>query len=299
MRPGDRGLCFETNPSIVVEHRGNIALAISMAILTVSLTWNDVMKALRFLFVATVMALAFPANAHDTWVEVNSTEVRLGQVVHVDLKLGNHGNNHRDFKLASKISLAPCTLAVVAPDGQSHDLKPKVVDTGFAPKEGYWTARFVPTSMGLHAAWHTLDTLHGTTRAIKSSKSYFVVGDPAQHKGDTNFSKPLGGAIEMVPLTNPALTAAGQPIAVQVLFKGQPLKDAHVTFVPRGQHLAEGFDEKFERKTNDQGRAEFTPSEGNWILAVVHHMVEDEKGEKFDKTAYSATMTFNVAESLP
>ena len=64
-----------------------------MAISTVSLTWNDVMKALRFLFVATVMALAFPANAHDTWVEVNSTEVRLGQVVHVDLKLGNHGNN--------------------------------------------------------------------------------------------------------------------------------------------------------------------------------------------------------------
>ena len=64
------------------------------------------MKAVRFLFVATIMALSIPANAHDTWVEVNSAEVRLGQVVHVDLKLGNHGNNHRDFKLASKITLA-------------------------------------------------------------------------------------------------------------------------------------------------------------------------------------------------
>jgi uncharacterized GH25 family protein len=113
------------------------------------------------------------AIAHDTWVEVNSTEVRLGQVVHVDLKLGNHGNDHRDFKLASKITLEPCTLAVVDPEGQSHDLKSRAVDTGFAP------------------------------------------------------------------------------------------------------------------------------SEGNWVLAVVHHMAPDEKGEKFEKTAYSATLTFNVAELLP
>lgn len=58
------------------------------------------------------IALVGTAMAHDTWVEVNPTEVRIGQVVHVDLKLGNHGNDHRDFKLASKITLEPCTLAV-------------------------------------------------------------------------------------------------------------------------------------------------------------------------------------------
>jgi uncharacterized GH25 family protein len=249
----------------------------------------------------TVLALTrpTPANAHDTWVEVNPSEPRLGHVVHVDLKLGNHGNDHRDFKLASKITLEPCTLAVVDAHGKSHDLKSKVVDTGFAPKEGYWSARFVPTSTGIHTAWHTLDTLHGTIRAIKSSKCYFVVGDPAQYKGDLSFSKPLGGVIEMIPLTNPALTSAGHPITVQVLFKGKPLTNARVTFVPRGQVLADGFDKTYERMTDDQGRAEFTPSEGNWVLAVVHHMAPDEKGEKFDRTAYSATMTFNVAQSLP
>lgn len=130
------------------------------------------------------IALVGTTMAHDTWVEVNPTEVRIGQVVHVDLKLGNHGNDHRDFKLASKITLEPCTLAVVDADGKSHDLKSRVADTGFAAKEGYWTARFVPTGRGIHVAWHTLDTLHGATRAIKSSKSYFVVGDAAQHKGE-------------------------------------------------------------------------------------------------------------------
>lgn len=45
------------------------------------------------------------STAHDTWVETNTSVVRTGDVVHVDLKLGNHGNEHRDFKLASKISL--------------------------------------------------------------------------------------------------------------------------------------------------------------------------------------------------
>lgn len=258
---------------------------------------------MRFLstsiFLTALFSFSTGAGAHDTWVEVNPTEVRMGQVVHVDLKLGNHGNGHRDFKLASKITLEPCTLAVVDPEGTLQDLKPIVTDTGFAPKEGYWTARYLPANNGIHAAWHTLDTLHGTTRAVKSSKCFFVVGEASQYKGDAGYSKPLGGTIELIPLTNPALTAAGQPIAVQVLFRGQPLADARVSFIPRGQILAEGFDEQFERMTDERGRAEFTPSEGNWVLAVVHHLAPDEKGEKFDKTAYSATMTFNVTNSLP
>ncbi len=257
--------------------------------------------ALRYLALSAIVCtvVSGTAIAHDTWVEVSSAEVRTGQVVYVDLKLGNHGNDHRDFKLASKITLEPCTLAVIDSEGTLHDLKTKVVDTGFAPKEGYWSARFVPKRQGLHVAWHTLDTLHGTIRAIKSSKSYFVVGNGKSPEASNGFEKPLGGAIEIVPLTHPALLAAGQPIRIQVLFKGQPLKDARVTFVPRGQILAKGFDEKFERKTDSQGQAEFTPEEANCLLAVVHHMAPEEKGEKFDRTAYSATITFNVADSLP
>ncbi|MGZ3489481.1 MAG: DUF4198 domain-containing protein, partial [Isosphaeraceae bacterium] len=40
-----------------------------------------------------LIALATPvaALAHDTWVQTNSSIVRTGDVVHIDLMLGNHG----------------------------------------------------------------------------------------------------------------------------------------------------------------------------------------------------------------
>src|SRR5436853_56275 len=47
-------------------------------------------------------SLAATAAAHDTWIQTNSNLYRPGDVVHVDLLLGNHGNDHRDFKLAGK-----------------------------------------------------------------------------------------------------------------------------------------------------------------------------------------------------
>ncbi|MEZ6065323.1 MAG: DUF4198 domain-containing protein [Planctomycetaceae bacterium] len=176
--------------------------------------------------------------AHDTWVETSTSVIRPGDFVHVDLKLGNHGNDHRDFKLASRVTLDHCTLHVLAPSGDLQDLKPRVVDTGFGPKEGYWSARYVTSEPGLHVVAHTLDTLHGTIRAVKSGKTYFIAATDwsavAQSPGRCD--EPLGHPIEIVPLTNPVTsTGPGMPLRVRVLFDGQPLVGARVTFIPRSE----------------------------------------------------------------
>ncbi|MBN69266.1 MAG: cobalt ABC transporter substrate-binding protein, partial [Gimesia sp.] len=71
-----------------------------------------------------------PVQAHDTWVESNTSLIRSGDAIYIDLKLGNHGNHHRDFKLASKIDLEGCTLDVLDPTGKAYDLKSTVIDTG-------------------------------------------------------------------------------------------------------------------------------------------------------------------------
>lgn len=84
----------------------------------------------------TFLLLAATASAHDTWVQTNTNIVRVGDNVHIDLMLGNHGNDHRDFKLASKIDLEGCTLTVFSPDGKRYDVKDRLVDVGYAPKEG-------------------------------------------------------------------------------------------------------------------------------------------------------------------
>jgi uncharacterized GH25 family protein len=243
--------------------------------------------------------------AHDTWVETNTNLIRTGDAVYVDLKLGNHGNDHRDFKLASKIDLDACTLEVISPDGKAYDLKSRLVDTGYAPTEGYWKAKFVAAKPGVYTVAHTLDKIvnHGhPVLAVKSGKTLFVVSptldkvEPAK----SGFENPLGHALEIVPQVNPVTPMGpGQPISVRVLLKGKPLADARVSFVPRSQTLKGGFDEQYERMTNAKGDAEFTPKTGDQFLIVVHHLAKDEIGKDYDETAYSATLSVFVPEICP
>jgi uncharacterized GH25 family protein len=251
------------------------------------------------------ITLASPVLAHDTWVETNTNVVRMGDAVYVDLRLGNHGNDHRDFKLASKVDLAACTLNVIAPDGTSYDLMDRLADLGYAPKEGYWCGKFVAAEPGLYAISHTVDKLvnHGTpARSIKSGKTFFVVSPSLDRISTelTGFDRPLGHALELVPTANPITPMGpGVPIKVQLLFKGQPLADARVSFIPRGETLREGFDDRYERMTDADGRTSFIPTTGNEYLAVVHHRVDDEKGAGYDATTYSATLTVFVPEVCP
>src|SRR6476660_718243 len=177
---------------------------------------------------ALLLGVAGAAAAHDTWVQTNTNVVRPGDNVHIDLMLGNHGNEHRDFKLAGKITLDGCKLDLLAPGGKKYDLKDRLTDIGYVPKEGFWTARFAGTDPGLYMIAHSRESIHGTFRGIKSGKAFFVVSEkldkvPRDLKG---FDKPLGHALEIVPVANPvAPMGPGQPIKVQVLYRGKPLKE--------------------------------------------------------------------------
>ncbi|MBA2117416.1 DUF4198 domain-containing protein [Bremerella alba] len=252
-----------------------------------------------------LFALSASASAHDTWVETNTNIVRPGDAIYTDLKLGNHGNHHRDFKLASKIGLEDLTWEVISPSGEKFDAQSVAIDTGYAPKEGFWNAKYVAEKPGLYTVVHTLDKLinHGTPiRAMKSSKTFFIVSESLdQVPSDlTGFDKPLGHTLELVPTVNPvAPLGPGKPIEVQLLFHGKPLKDTVVSFVPRRESLKEGFDETYERKTDENGMASFTPKTGDQYLVVVHVTDEDAKGDGFEKTAYSATLTVIVPERCP
>jgi uncharacterized GH25 family protein len=258
----------------------------------------------RLLCLAMLLGQGAGAVAHDTWVQTNTNLIRSGDAVHVDLMLGNHGNDHRDFKLASKTTIDGATLKVIAPNGKSYDLKDRLVDVGYTPKEGFWSSRFAATEPGLYLVEHARDSVvnHGApTRSIKSGKTFFVVSKsldkiPQENPG---FDKVLGHPLEIVPDAN-TVTPMGPdvPIRVKVLFKGQPLKDARVSFIPRGETLAADFDPNFERRTNEHGRCFFIPKTGNYYLVVVHHKT-DEKGTDYDSTAYSATLTVFVPELCP
>lgn len=250
---------------------------------------------------ASILALlAVPCLGHDTWVQVSANAVRPDDLVHVDLFLGNHGNDHRDFKVAGKLgSLQGATLAVIGPSGKRTDLVPALVDVGSDPKDGFWSARFVAEEAGLHCVAHTRDGVRHGIRGLKSAKAHFLVAErldalPSE-VGDP--SAPLGHPLELVLDSHPvARCGPGREIVVRLLHHGKPLADERVSFIPRGSTLAAGFDATFERRTDADGRCRYVPEEGNLLLVVARRTVSEEKGAGYDKTAYSATLVVDVPQ---
>src|SRR6476661_803064 len=134
---------------------------------------------LRLTFLVALTLLTTPSLfAHDVWIEANTGLIRVGDRIDIDLKPGNHGNNHRDFKQAGKVD--PQSLSavqVIDPAGKKYDLLPSLTDIGYAPKEGFWTAPFVTAVDGHYQVLATGDKIvdHGTPlRSIRSAKTFFL-----------------------------------------------------------------------------------------------------------------------------
>jgi uncharacterized GH25 family protein len=244
------------------------------------------------------------AHAHDTWVQTNTNVVRSGDATHIDLMLGNHGNDHRDFKLAGKTSLEGAMLQVIAPGGARTDIKPKLVDTGYEETEGFWTAPYVAAKPGLYLVAHTADQVmtYAPVRSVKSAKTCFVVSKtldrvPVQNPG---FDRVLGHPLELVPETNPVTPMGpGTPLTVRLLWKGKPLPNGKVTFIPRGATLKTGNDARYDRVTNVNGRTSFEPKSANYYLVVAHWTDNTAKGKGYDSTKYSAALTVYVPQICP
>lgn len=249
------------------------------------------------------LALAPAAFGHDTWVQTNTNLVRCGDVVHIDLMLGNHGNEHRDYKLAGKLAPAGTALDVIDPSGMRYDLTDRLVDTGYTPQEGYWTTRFEPAEPGLYTIAHRDDRMmtYAPERSIKCAKAYFVASPsldapPVENPG---FDRPLGHELELVPVLNPVTPMGpGTPIRVRLLYKGEPLAGERVSFIPRGAALGTGFDERYERQTDEAGEAIFEPTEATYYLIAAHRTEPEESGtldgRPYEFTKYGATLSVFV-----
>jgi hypothetical protein len=216
----------------------------------------------------------------------------------VDLMLGNHGNHHRDFKLAGKVDPQHIRLELIEPDGQRTDLKPYLYDLGTESNPAYWTVRVQPEQPGVHRVVCLGDEVvhYAPIRSIKSAKTFFVANESLDEvlTEGAGFDEPVGHPLELVLKTDPASLAAGQPIQVQLLYKGQPLENTRVSFIPRGVQLQGEFDERYERTTDEQGMASFTPEQANIYLIVAHHEDPTASGEGYKASKYSATLTVYI-----
>jgi uncharacterized GH25 family protein len=253
------------------------------------------------LTIAMLAMMTSSALAHDAWLETNTNLLRSGDSIYIDLKLGNHGNDHRDFKQAGKVQIEKVKVEVVDPNGKKYDLTSNMVDQGYTPKEGYWTGKFSAFKPGVYTAAATSDTIvnHGQAqRSLKSAKTFFHITESLDKPtpDDRVVGKVLGHAMELVPIVNPVLPmAAGKKFQVQLVMKGQPVANEKVSCIPQGHELKEGFDAEYEFMTDEEGIITFTPKEGNRYL-FVSHVVLNEKGDGYDATKYTATLTLFVPD---
>jgi len=218
--------------------------------------------------------------------------------------LGNHGNEHRDFKLASKVSAGDQNLIVYGPKNQQYDLTATMVDNGYTPQEGFWSAKFQPETPGIYMAASTFDKVmsYAPVRDIKSAKTLFVVSKSLDKVPEANpgFDRILGHPLELIPIVNPVTPfGAGSVLKVRVLYKGKPLSNSKVSFIPKGTELRGEFDASYEKKTDARGEAQLTLKEANSYLIATHFKDANAKGTGYESIGYSATLCIVVPGICP
>jgi hypothetical protein len=93
----------------------------------------------------------------------------------------------------------------------------------------------------------------------KQAKTFVALG---RSRGDRSWSRPVGLALEIVPLASPLAVSVGRPFTVELLAGGEPAAAAAVGL------MVEGGSERVFRTTDARGRATFEPSRAGRALLL-------------------------------
>jgi hypothetical protein len=106
-------------------------------------------------------------------------------------------------------------------------------------------------------------------------------------------TRPLGHVLEIVPEKDPAMLAAGEPLPVQVLFRGKPLGGVRVSAAYAGAEM-KGHDFPLTAETGPDGRALLKLDRAGLWYARLIHMVAAQDDPQIDWRSFFSTLTFEV-----
>ena len=104
-------------------------------------------------------------------------------------------------------------------------------------------------------------------RELYSRSSKLIIGRAGELA-----TRPLGHVLEIVPEKDPAALAAGEPLPVQVLFRGKPLAGVRVSAAYAGAEM-KGHEFPVAAETDANGRALLKLDRGGLWYARLIHMV--------------------------
>ena len=274
---------------------------------------------------------AFPAAAHDFWIEPSTFRPHESQTVSVGLRVGDHFEGQRVPRTPDRI----VTFVAVGPEGERSIPGRAGIDPagfvrfttpgthvlGFRSNNAF--TEMEPDRFKRHLQEKGLDAILArlagpaglagptglaapdrtgrTGRTVREaysrcSKSLIRVGDAAG-QGDAaagqGGDRPLGFTLEIVSESDPYDSAAGSELAFLVVHEGRPLEGALVTAARRG---ASG--EPLAARTDADGRVSFRLGEaGTWLIACVH-MTEAPKGVDAAWESLWASLTFELPAAV-
>ena len=258
------------------------------------------------LTLVTLCLLIAPASAHDGWLEAHPFLVERGQPVSIFLMFGNHGNDHRSYRLAGKWQSDYVTVFVTGPAGPAVNLTGQMTDLGDAddvgPKgpKGFHLVPFVASQEGVYIALATqareLQSDGQKFRSIATAKVVFAAlraPGVAAAARLTGFDRVVGGAevLEIVPMTNPLALRSGESITLQVRQRGQLAPGQAISIIRRiaGAASAQTL------TTDDRGQVTVVTGAADYYLARVSLEERTESGPgQVEKRVYAAAYVFPV-----
>lgn len=242
------------------------------------------MIAWRALLIALVPAvIAWPAVAHDTWLQPRRSSVLPGTIAQLDLSSGDKFpaldyaiKQDRIGVSRARLNGKTFDIARGAPEKKSLELRVALSDPGIAT---LWLS-LVPHAVELKPPQvkHYLDEIDapdavrqqwGSQKGSKQwreaytkhAKTFVRVGRGVAGANDRSWAQPVGIALEIVPEKDPTALRAGDDFPVRVLKNGSPLAGFSLGIV-RGGSTQREF-----KKTDAGGRAVFKLTRaGKWLL---------------------------------
>ncbi len=269
-----------------------------------------------------------PALAHDTWLVPHKFRFAPGETVRVALNTSEafpssetaaQPDRILSFEVLSGSSRRPVTgyrvegkslVADVTPDEPGvHILgaqtRPRLIVLEAKQFQEYLTEEFLGAPLRARKE-RGQENAPGRELYSKAAKLAICVGDRTGIRRGGG-EQPLGFRLEIIPLSNPCLLAAGDRLRVQVLFEGEPLAGAtvHASYAGRtGHHYA------LSQRSDARGEAEFLlDRSGAWFVRVLHMVPAPSRmemgtattqsepaapGEEADWESVFATFTFEV-----
>ena len=264
---------------------------------------------------------ALLAQAHEFWLQPDTFFTQLGQVVNIEVLVGEHFNGERSegkknrlVQYAHWVEGAKVDLSPSLTEGHYGVVPIKVSKPGthlvaFANTNKYLSMR--ADSFLLYLREDGLDPIIKVIKArqerhetpIRSREFYrrcvktLIQAGPVKPT-DKTFSLDTGMPLEIVPLLNPYTIKPGNWAEFQIVFEHKPLANALVRYWTRPIRVGKeapdvkpkGLTEEHQR-SNAQGRVRFNLRSGQNMVSLVQ-MVATTDTKEADWQSYWGSLTF-------